>query len=763
MSRPPAPAARYNVAVQDLASALTACGCEVRGDALTRRLYASDASLYQVEPRAVAFPRTTAQTAAVVAAAAAAGVAVTPRGAGTGLAGGALGDGLVVDLARWGRWVDPVDRATATVRVGPGVVLDQLNAALRSPGLCFGPDVATSSRATIGGMVANNSSGAHAPVYGTTADHLAQLEVVLADGTVAVVGPGTSDLAELAAAAERVAAGAAGEVARRLPPGLVKRWPGYGLDRYLRAGGDLSQLVAGSEGTLALVTAATLRLVPLPVDRGLAVLFFATVAEALAAAVEIAALGPAAVELMDHQVLEPTRANPRFRAARELLGLDREPGAAVLVVEVLSDVDDYLSALATRGHGRRTLLCRDRREQELVWSVRKAGLNLLTARLGSAKPAACIEDVCVRPEQLPAYVAELARIMAELGLEAAYYGHAASGELHIRPVLDLTGAGGVRDLRRVSDAVSALCVRFAGSFAAEHGVGMARTEYLAAHLGPELTAASGELKRLFDPAAVLNPGKIVDTGRYRIDRDLRQAAGQPLVLPFVPRLSVGDRHESFVANLEQCNGCGACRKDTPGMCPTFIATGDEAESTRGRANAIRAALAGGLGPDPVLAAELAAVLDDCLACKACRAECPSGIDLAAMKSQLLAARHARRGSSLFDRLVAAADLLGRLGTMAPGPANRALAWPPLRRALERWLGVAAERPLPTYAEQRFDHWFAARPAPPPGERPRVLLWDDTWVRYHEPTVGVAAVAALEALGLTVELVAGRRCCGRPAV
>ena len=737
-------------------------GCEIRSDALTRTLYATDASIYRIEPAAVAFPRTAVEASAVLRAAAGAGLSVIPRGAGTGLAGGALGDGLVVDLARHNRRIDSLDLERRTVRVGAGVVLDQLNAFLRPHGLWFGPDVATSSRATLGGMIANNSSGAHAPVYGTTVDHVEALEVVLADGTVAVVGRDGGGLELLRDKVNEVVARHAAAIRERLPEVLVKRWPGYGLDDALRQPGDLSRIVCGSEGTLAAVTAAVLDVVPLPASRSLGLVFFASVTEAMQATVELLELAPAAIEHIDRLLFDQTRGQRAYQPARDLLGLDREPCEAILLVEFFGDADDRLEALLRSRLGLRRMALEDPAEQELVWGVRRDGLSLLTGCVGPAKPAAGIEDVCVRPRDLPAFVAGLQEILDRLGLATSYYGHAASGELHVRPTLDLHRADDLVRLRRVSDEVSDLCLRFGGSLAAEHGLGIARTEYLDRHLGPELAAATREIKLLFDPGNVMNPGKVVDDGRYRIDRDLRLGVGSELVLPFPEAIGFVDRDRSFVGNLEQCNGCGGCRKDAPTMCPTFIATGEEIQSTRGRANTIRAVLEGRLGEGSLGSAELSEALDNCLSCKACRRECPSNVDLALLKAELLHARHRSDGAPLRDRVIAAADLLGRLGASVPWLANPVVGSSPGRRLIAAALGFDPARPLPAFAARRFDCWFAARPRPAPGPRGKLVLWDDTWVRYHEPGIGRAAVAVLEAAGFELVLAEGRRCCGRPA-
>ncbi len=744
-------------------AALEDSGCEVRTDRLTRCLYAVDASIYRVEPAAVAFPRSAAEAAALLRAAADSGVEVTPRGAGTGLAGGAIGSGLVVDFARHNCRISQFDRENGTVRVGAGVVLDRLNSFLGPHGLWFGPDVATSSRATLGGMIANNSSGAHAPVYGTTADHLAALEVVLTDGTIAIVGAGEEGLPGVRDAADRLLAENSEEIARRLPAGLVKRWPGYGLDRALHAPGDLTQVIAGSEGTLAGIVSAVLRVVPRPARRSLGVIFFASVEEALQATVEISDLEAAAIEHLDAAVFDQTRGQRAFRAARDFLRLDEEPCNAILLVEFFDDDGDRLAELLRRGIGLRSVACTTATEAELVWGMRRAGLSLVTSRKGSAKPVPGIEDVCVLPERLPEYVAGLRRILEPLGLEASYYGHAASGELHVRPVLDLHRAEDITKLREVADQVSELCRLFKGSLAAEHGVGMARAEYLEGQIGPELLAASREIKALFDPRGIMNPGKVFGDGRFRIDRDLRLGTGSELRLPFAEAFRWVGRDDGFIANLEQCNGCGGCRKEPPTMCPTFGATGDEALSTRGRANIIRAALEGRFkDPSNLESAELDEVLGTCLACKACATECPSNVDMARLKAELRHARHRRNGVPLTDRMIGSADLLGRLGTIAPGLANRLLGNRAIRRLLQKVFGFDAAAPLPPFARRRFDAWFRRRTASGAGSRGRVILWDDTWVRYHEPGIGRSAVVVLEAAGYTVGLANGRKCCGRPA-
>jgi FAD/FMN-containing dehydrogenase/Fe-S oxidoreductase len=743
---------------QQLAT-LKAADCEVAFDNLTRQLYATDASPYQIEPVAVAFPSNAYEASTAIQAAAQAGVSVIPRGAGTSLSGGALGDGLVVDFARYNRRIFNLDLERKTVRVGAGVVLDQLNDFLRPHKLWFGPDVATGSRATLGGMIANDSSGAYASVYGTTADHLSVLEILCSDGRVVRVGSGHDSLPRQRDLLESLTSLNELQIAEHFPPGLLKRWPGYALARAAREPGNLIHILAGSEGTLAAIISAEVKVVPFPEERGVGLLFFASVTEALQAAVELLDLRPAAVEHIDRVLLDQTRGQLEFQAARELLELDAQPCEAVLIVEFFEDVQDRLARLEKRKWGLRQRILRTPDEAEHVWSLRKAGLSLLTGCRGAAKPVTGIEDAAVRPKDLPAYAAELQKLMRRLGLNASYYGHAAAGLLHVRPVLDLRRAEDLKKYRQAANEVAALVTQFKGTLCGEHGVGIARTEYLRQQVGEEIYLLLRQIKQSFDPYNLFNPGKIISDDRYKIDRHLRLGAGGPLKLPFAPVLAFAARDGSFTANLEQCNGCGNCLKLTPSMCPTFMATGEEVMSTRGRANAIRAVLElRGISGDPLRSAELEAALSNCLSCKACTVECPSNVNLTLLKADLQHARIRQRGLTLQERLFSSVDHLGQWGCKWPRVANAFLKTPFLSRAL----GISTKRPLPRFARERFDHWFAKRPPLRAAYRGRVTLWDDTFVRYHEPHIGMAAVKLLEAAGFEVVLPKLRQCCGRPA-
>jgi len=743
---------------------LAAANCPIAFDNLTRQLYATDASLYQIEPVAVGFPHDSRQASALVLAALQAGVSIIPRGAGTGLVGGAIGDGLVVDFSRYNREISDLDLERQSVRVGSGVVLDQLNKYLRPHGYCFGPDVATSSRATIGGMIANNSSGSHAPAYGTTADHVRELEIVTSAGQVVMVGAGHDTLRAERDLVRNLLYFHAATIQEWLPSGLRKRRPGYALERCGQEPNNLNHLLCGSEGTLAAITSAELNIVRLPQSKGLALVFFGSIPEAMQATVELLDLKPAAIEHLDHVLLDQTCGQREFQAARDLLELDRRPCEALLAVEFIEDVEDRLAAVSKRRLGSRTLVLKSNAQAELVWHLRKAGLSLLTGRAGDAKPVTGIEDTAVQPEQLPEYVSTLEKLISGLGLEASYYGHAASGLLHVRPVLDLHSPDDLKKFRHLANEVSAVVRQFKGSLAAEHGVGIARTEYMAEQVGDALLGVMREIKEAFDPHHLFNPGKIIPDGRFAIDANLRVTAGGGIKLPFEPQLAFAAKDKSFVRNLEQCNGCGGCRKETPTMCPTYLATHDEMMSTRGRANIIRAVLElrGLEGADPLRSAELDAALSNCLSCKACTNECPSNVNLALLKAELLHARIHRDGLSLRQRVICSVDRLSAFGCMLPTLANALTSSFLSRNILTRALGLAWQRPLPHFAKQRFDRWFRHHVRGEPATRGRVVLWDDTFVRYHDPQIGMAAIKVLEAAGFKVVLPAERKCCGRPA-
>src|SRR5213082_1587380 len=421
-------------------------------------------------------------------------------------------------------------------------------------------------------MIANNSSGARVPVYGTTADHVLSTEIVLADGRVVTVGSQHESLRNEQSKIDHLVRAHSAEMSDRWRPGLLKRWPVYGIERFSRAPDNLNEILAGSEGTLAAIFSAELKISPLPSEKGLGLIFFASVAEAMQATVALLDLQPSAIEHIDRPLLDQTKGQLHFHAARDLLELDTQPCESILIVEFYNDVAERLSILRSRKIGLRTKILTEPAQMNLVWAVRKSGLSLLTGCIGPAKPVAFIEDAAVRPAQLPEYVRGLRSIMKPLGLEASYYGHAASGLLHVRPVLDLHSKADLKKFRQVADQTSALVRQFKGSLSAEHGVGIARTEYMRDQLGDALLNVMREIKQTFDPRNIFNPGKIFSDGRHKIDNHLRENFTRPLELPFQPVLRFAFKDRSFIGNLEQCNGCGGCLKRTGIMCPTFMTT-----------------------------------------------------------------------------------------------------------------------------------------------------------------------------------------------
>ncbi|MGE3138960.1 MAG: FAD-binding and (Fe-S)-binding domain-containing protein [Thermoleophilia bacterium] len=685
----------------------TALG-EVRVDRASRELYAVDASLYRRLPAATLRAREEGDLDAAVAACRDAEVPLTMRAGGTSLAGQGVGTGLLVDCSALdGITIDP-DRRTA--RVGPGVVLDHLNAAAAAHGLCFGPDVASGSRATLGGMIANNSAGARSVVHGLTADHVLALGVTLADGTRATLRRGSPAPAALEGARD---------LARHArPPALLRRVSGYALEALGGDEPDWPRVLCGSEGTLAVTRWAEVRLVPRPAARALAVLSLPSVDAALEATLAALEHGPSAVELMGAAALDAS-------------------APAELIVEH-SGAPDEVAAAVRAIPGARALV--DPAEQERVWAVRRSGigraLRLAPGGPGDPRPLAFIEDPAVPPERLPELARGVRAILGREGLDAAWYGHASVGCLHIRPRMDLRQPGAVPALRRVAEATADLVVSLGGSLSGEHGDGRARSELLPRMFPPETIAAFGALKRRLDPGRILNPGVLVDPDP--LDAGLRLVSSPPRR---PRRTAVSFAAEGGLARAgEACNGNGACRARDGAMCPSYQALGDERHSTRGRAVILRAALEGHL-PAGLADDGLHDALELCLGCKACATECPTGVDMARLKVEALAHRHRERGVPLASRLAGHAHGLLAVGSRAPRLARLGA------RAAGAVLGSAPPAPVRRWRPD----------APGSGD---LVVMADTFTRYLDPGVGDAALAVLRAAGAAPGVV-DPGCCGRP--
>ncbi|TMR08289.1 FAD-binding protein [Nonomuraea turkmeniaca] len=734
-------------------------GGDVRDDPYTRHLYSSDASMYAIEPLAVAFPRDAGDVQALMAACGELEVPVLPRGAGTSLAGQTVGAAVIVDFSRHMNRILEIDGRTA--RVQPGVVQDQLNRAASKHGLMFGPDTSTSNRATIGGMIGNNSAGSHSVRYGSTIDHVEALHVVLADATM----PDLATDARLKAAVAEILGGLD-------LTGFPRFWRhsgGYRLDRAAgdgraaagvtgvagAAGVDLTKLIVGSEGTLAVVTEATVALVDRPRAKAIAVGHFTSTPAAIAATADALAFDAASVELIDKAILALSRQRVDYAGLGGILEGDPE---ALLFVEFFGDtpaeVADRLDKLATtwkaNAHGYHTLKATTERDQAAVLKVRKAGLGLLMASsVGSRRPLAFVEDTAVPPERLLPYVEEFARILDGHGLQAGFYGHCSVGCLHIRPFVDLRAPGEIGRMRAVAEEIAELAARHGGVNSSEHGDGLARSEFNRRLFGDEIYEAMRQVKRVFDPHGLLNPGKIVDAPPMT---DHLRDPGRPEPRPLRTTLAFAD---GMHAAADRCMNVGVCRKDDTGvMCPSYMATREEEHSTRGRANALVKALSSADPRRSMGDERLHGILDLCLECKACQSECPLGVDMAALKSEFLHQYQRQHGVPLRARLFGAIRTLNRLGS-ATAPLSNWLAGP-----LRGPLGLSRRRPLPRFRRDSLLRWHARRP---PSAGPKeVILLADSFTTYTEPGVGRAAVELLERAGYRVQLAAGG-CCGRSSI
>jgi FAD/FMN-containing dehydrogenase/Fe-S oxidoreductase len=746
------------------------------GDA-TRTLYATDASIYRVEPAGVVWPRSTADVRRTLAFAREHGTSVVARGAGSSLTGNAVGEGIVLDCSRHFDDVLSVDPAAKTVTVQPGVVLDELNAELESHGLYFPPDPSTSSTCTIGGMVANDAAGAHSVRHGTTRDNVRRVECVLPDGSVADFRRRAGD--ELAAELDRtdrigelyrtvvdIATEHAVEIDARYPD-VDRNSSGYDLQESAASDGswaDLSKLVVGSEGTLGVVTEVTLELTEIPESSAAALVFYDDVRTAADAVTEALSADPSAVELVDDAVLGH---------ARDAWGIDLVPddaGASLLVeVECATSererrLDEVVAASRIEGVvGVERAL--SEADPDRLWKVRKASNPLLNRRPGDEQAISFIEDAAIPPERLPEYLDRVADVLAAHDLDASVFGHAGQGVLHVKPFLNLKDEGDRERLESVSERVHDIVLDVGGAVSGEHGDGRLRSAYIPEMYGETLYDAFKRVKRTVDPDDVCNPANVVpdSEGDLAAPQDaLRYDGYDPESVDTA--LSFEDEH-GFGSLVEQCNGCSKCRTDDGGvMCPSYRATGEEVTSTRGRANALRDAIDGELGEDALTSDWFQEdVLDRCLSCKACETECPTGVDMAKLKTEAKHQKHQEEGVPLRSRLFGNVRTLNRVGSALAPVANGLASLDPARVLAEKTLGIDRRRELPEFASESLLAWVEDHdPAATAGERGAVVLYPDCYTTYNHPAVGRATVQLLEALGYAVEI-PDMNCCGRPAL
>ena len=757
----------------------------VRFDALTRGLYSTDASIYQIEPVGVVLPRTLDDIGAAMAIAREEGVPVLPRGAGTSQCGQAIGRALVVDTSRYLRRVGPLDRESRTVWVEPGVVLDQLNRRLAPTGLFFPVDVATASRATLGGMAGNNSGGARSIRYGIMADNVLAIEAVLADGRVVVFGgeePSADDLVETVG---RIAVREAAELERRVPK-VLRHVAGYNLHRLLRPGASPAELLVGSEGTLAFFRRIQLKLSRRPARRVLGVCAFPSLLEALDAVQHIVELEPHAVELMDHTLTGLARENAAFRSTVDALF----PPAAhtLLLVEFAGDDEGTLPGQLSRledvvrgiGPGCEVIRAEDPAAQAAIWAVRRAGLNIVMSMKGDRKPVSIVEDCAIPLPVLADFGAAVEEIFARHGTGSTWYAHASVGCLHVRPSLDMKDPADIAAFRAIAEEVHAVVGRLGGSHSGEHGDGILRSEFIEPVLGRRLARAFEEVKDAFDPGGMMNPGKIVGAPRMD-DRGLfRYGPGYPRRVE-LPTVSDWTENGGFARAVEACNNNGACRKMDPGvMCPSYRVTREERDTTRGRANVLRLAMTGqlgggGEGGGGLAGDEVAEAMELCVGCKACKRECPAGVDMARMKAEVLNLRNRQVGIPVRERLFASLPRMAPVAARVPGLFNLRNGSRVLRWAGERALGIAAERDLPEWQRRPFRDGELGMGGDGRGGRSGgvtdsvtdsplnlstsrvvgggktrsegpVTLFVDTFTRYFDPNVARAAADVLRRLG-----------------
>ncbi len=748
---------------------------EVRFDSYSRLLYATDASMYQIDPVGVVIPRHKGDVQAVIEVANRHRVPVLARGGGTSLAGQTVGHAIVIDFSKYMNRVLEVNADALWARVQPGLVQDALNARVAPMGMLFGPDTSTSNRATIGGMIGNNSAGAHSIVYGKTLDHVLELTVLLADGSEAVL----RDLPDGSLAPSQTGKGLESQIYQHLPPliesakGLIaERYPklmrrvsGYNLDEFAKDQPfNLSRLIVGSEGTLACVVEAKMRLVPKPKHTALDVIHFHDLQDALAVSEAILATSPYAMELTDKPILDLAREN--MEQSKRLGFVQGDPDALLMVEydgdtaeEVRSKVG-RLEVLRKRERmGYAASLAYEPREVQGIWGLRKAGLGLLLGVKGEKKPIAFVEDTAVDPVKLPQFIKRFRKILESYGVRAGYYGHCSVGCMHIRPFINLKEVGEVEKMTHISREISDLVMEFGGAMSGEHGDGLARSHLNEKLFGPELYQEFRKVKRLFDPYNLLNPGKIVDAPP--MTDSLRYGTSYKTWEPET-MLDFGDQG-GFVAAVEMCNGTGACRKTLGGtMCPSYMATLEEEHSTRGRASAFRAVLSGKVPRSEFTGERLHKVLDLCLECKGCKAECPSNVDMAKLKYEFLHHYQQVHGVSLRSRLFGRIGALSRWGSWLAPLVNRVNDNFAHRWIMDRFLGIDRRRPLPSFARNNFEAWWNRHEPTGTGARGSVILFHDTFNTYNTPEVAVAATRLLEHFNYRV-LTVPRRCCGRPMI
>ncbi len=741
---------------------------EVRFDKVSRVLYSTDASVYQIEPVGVLIPTCREDIIRALEICRQHKTSITMRGGGTAQAGQSIGEGLQIDTSKYYNRLLEVNVEEGWARVEPGIVLDELNAQLAPTGMRFAPDISTASRATVGGMMANNSSGARSVLYGITIDHVLEQTVLLSDGSIVefretpreAIPTGDSLEARCYRKVLDLSAQHAAEIDRRYPK-ILRRVGGYNLDRFVdtTAPVNLVQMMVGSEGTLGIVLEAKVKLVPLPKAKALMAILFDDLLKSLAATPEILKHKPSAIEVMDKAILDNTRQNAGLEKIRSSFVVG-DP-AAMLCVEFYADRKEDLpprlaaleADLRAKGLGYHYHSETELPAQARIWSLREAALGLSMATRGDAKSISFVEDTAVAPEKLSEFIGRFLKIIEAHETTAGIYAHASVGCLHVRPVINMKTADGVAKFQSVAQAVADLVLEFGGALSGEHGDGLVRSPFMKQMFGATLYEAFREVKRRFDPDGIFNPGKIVDAPP--MTANLRYGAAYKTSNPF----TFFDYSEfgGMAGAVEMCSGVGACRKKLSGnMCPSYMATKDERDSTRGRANVLRLAMTGKMGESGLGDEGVHDALSLCLECRACKAECPVGVDVGRFKSEFLADYYTRHGVPLKATALGNIHKTSELASRFPALANAVANNPAVRWVNELLLGVDSRRHVPTWRGDTFEKQAGEK------RGGSVTIFNDTFTNHYDPEIGMAAVEILERSGISVNVVRPG-CCGRPLI
>lgn len=750
-------------------------GREVLVDEVSRGIYATDASVWQFEPIAVVTPKNREDIKAVLEIARKHNVPVMPRGGGTSLAGQTANHAIVLDVSKYMNKIVELNAANHYVIVEPGLVRDELNAAIADKGLEFAPETSTSNRANIGGMIGNNSSGTRSIRYGRTIEHLLECTLMLPNGEVIECVPRTEkeikELMDDDSEEGKIWRGFSSLIEKHKSlikkkfPKVLRRVGGYSLDEFVKDGKwNLAKLVCGSEGTLGVMLDAKLNLVRTPKYIMMLAIHFDDLIGGLRTVPELLKHDPLSVELLDGPMLRLSKKNPSTIPHCGFIVGDPE---VILTVELSADsekeclekLDKLESDLKEKNIGYAHPRFETKEECFNLLELRRKGLGVSLSVPGDTKPVSWIEDACVPVEHLADYTEKVLKAATDRGLDTVIYGHASVGVLHIKPALNLKTKKGMEDMASLSKTAMQYCREYGGSWSGEHGDGVARGAQNLEFWGQDMVDLFRQVKHLFDPKELMNPGRIIDTPE--VAENLRYG-DEYKVKDFETQFHYRD-FGGFGAAVEMCNGVGACRKTLGGtMCPSYMATRDEQDSTRGRANALRLAMSGQFGKDGMANERVHEVLDLCLSCKACKSECPSNVDMARLKAEQQAIYYQKHSPSLRDRMFANAPLSGR---MFSGPlsffANAPLKIAPLRQMMLKFLGVAEKRNLPMFASQKLETWFKSRNTKE-GERGEVAVFADCWSNYHELGPGKWAIRVMEELGYKVNLISNA-CCQRTRI